>query len=94
MPPRMSPYRLMAWYPYTEQVGVCRHIPRGRFGFACHPSIIRSTAAFISHRFGGGGGGPCTGAPQKLNSCEMSISGHWPGRFCQGSLDVSWTGLM
>lgn len=31
--------------------------------------------------------------PQKLNSVEMSMSGHWPGPACQGSLVFSWTGL-
>jgi hypothetical protein len=29
---------------------------------------------------------------QKLNSFEGSTSGHWPGWFCQGSLDVPCTG--
>ena len=78
-PPRNNPYRLMAWWPYTEQVGLRRHRPRVRFGFCCHASIVRSTASFM--------------APgQKLNSFEMSMSGHWPGLACQGSLHFSWTG--
>jgi hypothetical protein len=47
IPPRATPYRLMARCPYTEQVGLCRQRPRGRFGFVCHASIIRSTVAFI-----------------------------------------------
>jgi hypothetical protein len=30
--------------------------------------------------------------PQKLNSVAMSMSGHWPGLSCHGSLVFSWTG--
>jgi hypothetical protein len=61
---------------------------RLRSGLACQASIIRSTVVFMDLVFSW-----TWTSGQKLNSFDMSISGHWPGCCCHGSLDFSWTGL-